>query len=289
MASRRMFSMEVVDIDHFLEMPATARLLYFDLGMRADDDGFITPLKVMRTTNASADDLKILAAKGLVHIFDDGVLVILHWRRNNKLDASKYTSSIYFPRLKTLEKQGLYLPTKSSGRPKVSSESQPKRVPEGSLKGSDKGPEKGPQYSIVQDSVVEGSNNTPLPPKGDGDKAKKTAEAKPKEVIGEDHPMLLLWQKAVGTNLRSKLPENVKAGEELRDMLGRERFVEMLKAVRYIRADNHASRNLQIALVNYCGLLKRIEDVEAYYQGKMERTEVNRLEGTGPRKGLVAI
>lgn len=39
MANRRMFSLLVVDTDHFLDMPATARLLFYDLGMRADDDG----------------------------------------------------------------------------------------------------------------------------------------------------------------------------------------------------------------------------------------------------------
>ena len=41
MAKKRMFSLSVVDTDLFLEMPVTSRLLYYELGMRADDDGFI--------------------------------------------------------------------------------------------------------------------------------------------------------------------------------------------------------------------------------------------------------
>jgi len=38
MAQKRMFSLSVVDTDRFIEMPLTARLLYYELGMRADDD-----------------------------------------------------------------------------------------------------------------------------------------------------------------------------------------------------------------------------------------------------------
>ena len=41
MAERRMFAKSIIDTDTFIDMPATARLLYFDLGMRADDDGFV--------------------------------------------------------------------------------------------------------------------------------------------------------------------------------------------------------------------------------------------------------
>ena len=41
MAERRMFAKTIIDSDAFLEMPISARLLYYDLGMRADDDGFL--------------------------------------------------------------------------------------------------------------------------------------------------------------------------------------------------------------------------------------------------------
>ena len=39
MANRRMFSLDVVDTDIFLDLPISSQALYFHLGMRADDDG----------------------------------------------------------------------------------------------------------------------------------------------------------------------------------------------------------------------------------------------------------
>ena len=49
MAERRMFAKTIIDSDAFLEMPATAQMLYFHLAMRADDDGFINnPKRIMR-------------------------------------------------------------------------------------------------------------------------------------------------------------------------------------------------------------------------------------------------
>ena len=48
MAQRRMFSKTVIETDAFVDMSQTAQNLYFHLGMRADDDGFVTPKMVMR-------------------------------------------------------------------------------------------------------------------------------------------------------------------------------------------------------------------------------------------------
>ena len=80
MATRRMFSRTVIEDDNFIDMPATARLLYFDLGMRADDDGFINnPKSIIRLTGGSQDDLKILISKGYVIPFNSGVVVLRHW------------------------------------------------------------------------------------------------------------------------------------------------------------------------------------------------------------------
>ena len=42
MAERRMFAKTIIDSDAFIDMPVTARLLYYDLSMRADDDGIDT-------------------------------------------------------------------------------------------------------------------------------------------------------------------------------------------------------------------------------------------------------
>ena len=61
MAKKRMFSLDVVDLDSFIEMPVSAKLLYYDLGMRADDDGFISsPKRITSMIGAGPDDLKLL-------------------------------------------------------------------------------------------------------------------------------------------------------------------------------------------------------------------------------------
>ena len=39
MAERRMFAKSVINSARFLMMPASSRLLYYDFGMSADDDG----------------------------------------------------------------------------------------------------------------------------------------------------------------------------------------------------------------------------------------------------------
>ena len=67
MANRRMFSLDVVDTDRFLDMSASAQALYFHLGMRADDDGFVSsPRKIAKASNCGLDDLTLLAAKGFI-------------------------------------------------------------------------------------------------------------------------------------------------------------------------------------------------------------------------------
>ena len=61
MANRRMFSLDIVDTDAFLDMPMSAQCLYFHLGMRADDDGFVgSPKKVIGITGCRMDDMKLL-------------------------------------------------------------------------------------------------------------------------------------------------------------------------------------------------------------------------------------
>ena len=84
MAKRRMFSLDVVDTDNFLDMPATTQLLYYHLGMRADDDGFVSsPKRITNYVGCNDDDLKLLIAKGFVIAFDNGVIVIKDWKINN--------------------------------------------------------------------------------------------------------------------------------------------------------------------------------------------------------------
>lgn len=96
MAERRMFSKTIIDSDIFLDMPTSTRLLYYDLAMRADDDGFInSPRKIARMTGASDDDLKILASKNYIIPFASGIVVIRHWRVHNYIRKDTYNETQY--------------------------------------------------------------------------------------------------------------------------------------------------------------------------------------------------
>jgi hypothetical protein len=111
LAQKRMFTMKIVDSDAFLDMPATTQCLYFHLNMRADDDGFIgNPKRIMKITGASEDDLRLLIAKRFVLTFEDGVIVIKHWRMHNTLSRDRYTETSYIDekRMLLLKENGSY-------------------------------------------------------------------------------------------------------------------------------------------------------------------------------------
>ena len=91
-----MFSLAVVDTDIFTEMPCSTQALYFHLGLHGDDDGFVaSPRKIARAVGANDDDLRLLAGKGFVIPFDNGVLVIRDWNINNTLKNDRYHETIY--------------------------------------------------------------------------------------------------------------------------------------------------------------------------------------------------
>ncbi len=103
MAERRMFAKTIVTSDAFLDMPPTARCLYFTLGMFADDDGFVNnPKSIMRQTGATADDMNILIGKKFVLAFESGVIVIKHWRIHNYIQNDRYHETKYKDELDTL-------------------------------------------------------------------------------------------------------------------------------------------------------------------------------------------
>lgn len=96
MAERRMFAKTIIDSDAFLDMPMSARLLYYDLAMRADDDGFInSPKKIMRCTGSMPDDLSILIVRKFIIPFENGVVVIKHWRIHNYIRKDTYNETTY--------------------------------------------------------------------------------------------------------------------------------------------------------------------------------------------------
>ena len=80
----------------FLEMPLSSQALYMHLNMSADDDGFVgNPKTILRMIGASEDDFKILVSKGFVIVFESGIIVITHWKRNNYIQKDRYKGTIY--------------------------------------------------------------------------------------------------------------------------------------------------------------------------------------------------
>lgn len=98
-----MFSPNIVESDAFLEMPSSSQALYFHLGMEADDDGFVNPRRIMRTMSASEDDLKVIITKRFVLPFENGVVVLKHWRINNLIQKDRYHPTIYQEQFLTLK------------------------------------------------------------------------------------------------------------------------------------------------------------------------------------------
>ena len=104
MAEKRMFTQKIIDSDAFLDMPLSTQALYFHLNMRADDDGFVNnPKRIQRTVGASEDDLKLLIAKRFLICFENGVIVIKHWRMHNTLKNDRYRPTQYQEEYKMLE------------------------------------------------------------------------------------------------------------------------------------------------------------------------------------------
>lgn len=74
MANRHMFSLDVIDTEPFIDMPSSARLLYYDLCVRADRRGFTNcPRAIARATGASPCDLELLIAKGFAQQEENGL------------------------------------------------------------------------------------------------------------------------------------------------------------------------------------------------------------------------
>ena len=76
MGNERMFSLDIVNEDKFLSMPASAQSLYYHLGMRAGEYDFVSnPEEIVRKVNCSIDDLETLLRVGYILSFDGEIMV----------------------------------------------------------------------------------------------------------------------------------------------------------------------------------------------------------------------
>lgn len=96
MADRRMITRKVTDDDNFVALSSSAQALYLHLNMSADDDGFCNQISTaMFRSHASVQDLEALLSKRFLLQFDNGVIVIKHWRMANALRKDRYTPTAF--------------------------------------------------------------------------------------------------------------------------------------------------------------------------------------------------
>ena len=96
MAERRMLTKKVTDDDNFMQLSSSAQALYLHLSMSADDDGFCNQVSLcMFKAHASVQDLQALLEKRYIYQFDNGVIVIKHWRMANALRKDRYTPTAF--------------------------------------------------------------------------------------------------------------------------------------------------------------------------------------------------
>lgn len=149
MANKRMFSVDVTETDAFYGLSAKAQALYLHLGMRADDDGFVS--SPVRSCGASKRVLDQLENAGYIIQFDSGVVVVTDWKINNFLRKDRHSKTIFQNELAQLEESptGRYF-LKRSGQPKdnqMSTRTEPTWQPNGNQMET--------QYSIEENRIVE--------------------------------------------------------------------------------------------------------------------------------------
>ena len=104
MAERRMITKKVTDDDNFFALSSSAQALYLHLSMSADDDGFCNQVSVsMFKAHASVQDLQSLLEKRYIYQFENGVIVIKHWRMANALRKDRYTKTAFQEELARLK------------------------------------------------------------------------------------------------------------------------------------------------------------------------------------------
>lgn len=110
MAQKRMFDKAIIDTEKFMDLSMSSKALYFLMGMEADDEGFVSPRKVLRIHGGNEDDIKILIVKKFLIPFDSGVVVITDWNKNNWLDSRRIKPTEYQTERKQimLTEQGEY-------------------------------------------------------------------------------------------------------------------------------------------------------------------------------------
>lgn len=97
MAQRRMFSIGLLESDSFLELSNDSKVVYSYLAIRSDDDGFSKCPKAIKRMLGLDDmafqtSLNELEKAQLIYIID-GVFVVRHWNKSNRIQKDRYHST----------------------------------------------------------------------------------------------------------------------------------------------------------------------------------------------------
>ena len=119
MATRRMFSKEIVRSDAFLDLPVSSRELYFQLGMDTDDRGYIPNAKsIIRLIGANQGDLEPLITKGFIMLRGETLILQKHFSINNLIRKDRFHETEYIEDFKRLfiKDNGTYTEDSEKGR-----------------------------------------------------------------------------------------------------------------------------------------------------------------------------
>lgn len=103
-----MYSIELILDDRFTALPAPAQVAYLRLMANADDDGFVNKVRMIIPRKTS---LRPLIEGGYIHIFESGVIVIMHWHQHNKIRSSLFKPTLFQQERSqlSLDNKGLYI------------------------------------------------------------------------------------------------------------------------------------------------------------------------------------
>lgn len=138
-----MLTRKVTDDDHFINLSSSAQALYLHLSMSADDDGFCNQVSIcMFRAHASVTDLQALLDNKYLIQFENGVIVIKHWRMANSLRSDRHKPTNFQEELARLE-------LKDNGAYTLKSDAVAERVPDGCQMVA----ERLPQYNLSKDNL----------------------------------------------------------------------------------------------------------------------------------------
>jgi len=96
MATRRMFSIKIINTAKFLKLPVEAQNLYFHLIIRADDDGIVEAFPILKTLGSSEESLILLHKKELIRVLNEDLIIyITDWLEHNNIRADRKIDSRY--------------------------------------------------------------------------------------------------------------------------------------------------------------------------------------------------